>query len=309
MTNFIPPLDGAAGTNGARFEAAHGPLPNPVGHTFPVVSHDIEGNWRLIGTGFYISKDGLFVTARHVMEDVLLDGQQVQPLAIFHLMSSSGCFGPQEFLVRPVTQCWIGERADIALGVAGTMISKQTGETLLNPWHWPLLWTPPPIGSEVGTYAFPNYAIDRVAGHQRIKWRPDFYLGNIQQAGDYRDSVMVPYPYFYADYRIHGGSSGGPVFLKSSSVFGVNCTYFEPDGPGVGAQVRCLQDAFIERNLASNDKAEPRQVTFAELVSAGEVTVTDFTPSSIEPQIGKVVRFDKILPMARGPEMEFVVYT
>ena len=49
----------------------HGPLPNPVGHTFPLLSHNDQGLWRLIGTGFYISGDGLFVTAAHVVEDVL----------------------------------------------------------------------------------------------------------------------------------------------------------------------------------------------------------------------------------------------
>jgi len=49
----------------------HGPLPNPVGHTFPLLSPNDQGLWRLIGTAFYISGDGLFVTAAHVVEDVL----------------------------------------------------------------------------------------------------------------------------------------------------------------------------------------------------------------------------------------------
>jgi hypothetical protein len=308
MTDPVPPLEGAAGPNGGHFAADHGPLPNPVGHTFPLVSHDADANWRLIGTGFYISYDGLFVTARHVVEDVLRDGHQVQPLAIFHLLSSSGLFGPQEYLVRPVAQCWIGERADIALGVARTMPNNRTGQTLITPWRWPLLWTPPPIGTAVGTNAFPNHVIERAADRQLIRWHPDFYFGVIQGAGDYRDNVMVPYPYFYADYRIHGGSSGGPVFLQGSGVYGVNCTELKPHGPGFGAQVRCLQDAFIEENLSSDEQA-PRRVTFAELVSGGVLTVTGFTPGSIAPQPGRLVRFDTILPTARGPDMEFVVYT
>jgi hypothetical protein len=67
----------------------HGPLPNPSGHTFPLLTHDADGRWRLIGTGFYISDGGLFVTARHVVEDVLSEGEQISPLVIFIFSLSS----------------------------------------------------------------------------------------------------------------------------------------------------------------------------------------------------------------------------
>lgn len=60
----------------SRFEEV-GPLPNPAGHTFPLLTHDADGRWRLIGTGFYINDSGLFVTARHVIEEVLRDSKQI----------------------------------------------------------------------------------------------------------------------------------------------------------------------------------------------------------------------------------------
>jgi hypothetical protein len=78
------PLGGEADPNSWNFVAPHGPLPNPVGHTFPLLSHDRAGTWRLVGTGFYVSADGLFVTAKHVIEDVWLNDGQTSPLAIMH---------------------------------------------------------------------------------------------------------------------------------------------------------------------------------------------------------------------------------
>lgn len=307
MTNSIPPLDGAADPNAWNFLADHGPLPNPVGHTFPLVTHNSEGQWRLIGTGFYISSDGLFVTAKHVVEDVLKGAQQIGPLAIFHLRSPSGLFGPQEYLIRPIMQCWLGEKADIALGVAAHATNKTTGETLSH-WCWRLSWATLSAGTRVGTYAFPNHVIQQVENRQTIVFRPDTYLGHIQEVADFRDRVMVPYPYLHVDFRIHGGASGGPIFGSHGAVIGINCTELTPEGPGFGAQIRCLQDSFIDDAILSGEQ-DPRQVTFTELVSTGVVAVADFTTAAIAPQPGMLVRLDAVPITACGPSIETIIYS
>ena len=115
-----------------------GPLPNPVGHTFPLLTHDEGQRWRLIGTGFYINDGGFFATARHVIEDVLKNGRQISPLVIMHLRSESGLFGPSDFQLRPIMQCWLGDPADVALGAAATATNRVTGEVMKN-WTWTLL--------------------------------------------------------------------------------------------------------------------------------------------------------------------------
>src|SRR5438874_2075008 len=86
------PLGGEVDPNHWHFRNLEeiGPLPNPVGHTFPLLTHDADGRWSLIGTGFYISSDGLFLTARHVVEAVFNDNQQISPLVILHLHSATG---------------------------------------------------------------------------------------------------------------------------------------------------------------------------------------------------------------------------
>src|SRR3989442_1486139 len=202
-------LGGKADPNLWHFAATHGPLPNPVGHTFPLLTHTDAGVWRLIGTGFYVSGDGLFVTARHVIDDILKGGRQVAPLAIMHLWSESGLFGPQSYLLRPINQAWLGDNADIALGVAAHATNNRTGVALAH-WSWPLSWAMPPVGASAATYAFPNHSIEHTASGQVFRFRPDLYIGNILELGDFRDQLLVPYPYMHVGFCIHGGASGWP---------------------------------------------------------------------------------------------------
>jgi hypothetical protein len=79
----IPPfrLGGEIDPNDWNFSrlGEAGPLPNPIGHTFPLLTHDVDQRWQLVGTSFYINDGGFFATARHVIEDVLKDGRQVSP--------------------------------------------------------------------------------------------------------------------------------------------------------------------------------------------------------------------------------------
>jgi hypothetical protein len=299
-----PRLPGEADPASWNFVTSHGPLPNPVGHTFPLLSHDHQGLWRLVGTGFYISADGLFVTAAHVVEDVLKQGRQVAPLVIMHLWSESGMFGPQSYLLRPITQCWIGDTADIVLGVAAQATNNRTGQTLSH-WSWPLSWKPPVVGQVANTYAFPNHSIRQELGTQRIRFKPALYSGTIAEVGEWRDRVLVPYPFMQASFRIHGAASGGPV-AAASVVVGVNCRFMEPDGPGIAAQTRNLQDAFIDDAVLLGEPTA-RRVTFAELVAAGVVNVSNYADSTVPKQKGRIVRFDHIRPSVSGPELEVVI--
>jgi hypothetical protein len=302
MSGPLSNLGGEADPNSWHFVAPHGPLPNPIGHTFPLLTHNANGAWRLIGTGFYVSRDGLFVTARHVIDDVFKGDHQVAPLAIMHLWSESGFFGPQSYLLRPIMQCWLGETADIALGVAATAMNKRTGATLSH-WSWPLSWRMPSAGAKLATYAFPNHSVQTSSSGQVFRFQPALYPGPVLEVGDFRDQLLVPYPYMHVGFHIHGAASGGPVGSSGSSVVGVNCRFLNPDGPGVVAQIRCLQNAYIDNAILRGENLE-RRVTFTELVEAGAVTVKHYVPNAVPKQSGRLVRLDTVPITARGPVLE-----
>jgi hypothetical protein len=285
-----------------------GPLPNPVGHTFPLLTHDSEGRWSLIGTGFYVNDSGFFVTARHVVDDVLKDGRQIYPIVILHLHSKSGLFGAQECHFRPIGQCWLSESADVAFGAAATATNKVTGEILKN-WTWTLSFGIPSNNSLAHTYAFPNHVV--VENGRRIKFAPHAYSGRVHSTGNFRDRVMVPYPYIEVDFRIHGAASGGPI-LSGGYAVGINCTEWpenldHPPGPGFGAQSRCLMDAFLD-NVVLPSETSPRRVTFSELVHSRSLNVENYLPSneSVSPR-GSLV--DLTMPVSVPyPRIEIVQY-
>jgi hypothetical protein len=303
MTN-IPPLGigGEANPNAWHFSrlGEQGPLPNPIGHTFPLLTHESDGQWRLIGTGFYINDRGFFVTARHVVDEVLRDGRQVMPLVILHFSSETGLFGPSEFQLRPIRQFWLADNADVALGVAVQATNRNTGKILMN-WTWTLSWQVPPNGTVAATYAFPNHMVTE--NGRRILFSPDAYIGRIQASGEFRDRVMVPFPYLQVDFRIHGAASGGPILVGSHAV-GINCTEYSqnvdhPPGPGFGVQSRCLAEAFLD-DVVLPGEGIPRRVTFDELVRAGCINVAGYTPRNHnEPAHGMVVRFE--MPVSAVP--------
>lgn len=285
-----------------------GPLPNPVGHTFPLLTHEADERWRIVGTGFYVSDDGLFATARHVVEEVLRDGQQILPLIILHPRSESGLFGPSETLFRPLGQCWLSDRADVAFGAAATATNNATGEVLRH-WCWPICWSVPQQGLPAATYAFPNHLV-LDDGH-RFRFSPHLYNGHIQETGNFLDRVMVPYPYLQVDFRIHGTASGGPIVV-GGDVVGINCTELSnnidhPPGPGFGALCRCLADAFLD-NAVLRGESSPRRVTFDELVRAGWVHVSHYQPRDRdEPLRGTLIRLDMPASAPR-PAIEFEVH-
>jgi hypothetical protein len=84
---------------------------------------------------------------------------------------------------------------------------------------------------------------------QSVVFQPELYSGTVKSTGEFRDRTMVSFPFIEVDCRIHGAASGGPIALQAGRVVAVNCTEMtstDAPGPGYGAQIRCLNDAFID---------------------------------------------------------------
>ena len=91
---------------------------------FPIVRHE-EDAISIIGTGFYISNNGVFVSAKHCFEDCGVIASQ-NPFSIIHFREDN------QYLMRPILRSWHSSRADVFVGVAAPMRETATGDQLVN---------------------------------------------------------------------------------------------------------------------------------------------------------------------------------
>jgi len=136
-------------------------------------------------------------------------------------------------------------------------------------------------------------------------------LGLFKGQAIFRDKVRMPFPYLQVDFRIHGAASGGPIF-SDGRVIAVNCSEWpenidHPPGPGFGAQIRCLKDAFID-DVVLSDADCPHHITFDELVRTGSINVANYVSRDANaPLFGSVLRLD-MPATAKRPEVEVSLY-
>lgn len=191
---------------------------------FPILRELPAGGSKLVGTGFFITMLGHFVTAKHVIFDVYDQEkkQQTGTLHAVHFVEGSSV------LVRHITEISYHNVSDLAVGKMDFHVINSTGLPLTN--RVPQFTTKvPAVGSRVITFAYPESDSIFKRG-QSAAFRPDFYSGELLFHSDKpRDSVMVAWPHFGTSIDVRGGASGGPVFDERGRVFGINCVGGYPD--------------------------------------------------------------------------------
>jgi hypothetical protein len=212
------PGEAAAGAYGMRTRG--GNSTDPGFAIFPIVRQEAEGKIRLIGTGFFITTGGIFVTAAHVLKDVFdAKGRQLYPIGIVQFVPGN------TYIHRPILRNAFHPKADVTVGVAAPM--QKGSEPLTNP-ILTLTTMPATIETKIMTYAYPKHLNIVRDGVQFIHFAPTFYDGYIQEYyPDGRDKHMLPGPCYRTNMLIHGGASGGPVFGLNGTVFGVNSTGYD----------------------------------------------------------------------------------
>lgn len=119
---------------------------------FAILKQNPDTKWDLIGTGFFVTNNGIFITAKHVLLDVLdEDGNQLYPIAIFQFLPDN------TYLIRKVIRCTVNDNADVGVGICAEMKNNKTGELLRNK-VLTITNEQPTIGEPVFTYAYPNTA-------------------------------------------------------------------------------------------------------------------------------------------------------
>jgi S1-C subfamily serine protease len=200
--------------------SADGVIANPNEVVFPILRRDASRKLHLVGTGFFIAENGIFVTAKHN----LFQKPGVPYEALMILQFAPG----NKYHQRPVHRCVWHPVADVAVGVAWPMHHTKTAQALSNK-VLRLSANAPPVEARVATYAYPKTTIVH-RSPQVVHTEPAFFEGElIEYLPDGRDRILLPGPCFRTSMVIHGGASGGPVIAPDGRVFGINSTGFDND--------------------------------------------------------------------------------
>ena len=121
MPNMKPKVLKGVAPKGAYYaKDGNGNDADPKHTIFPIIKRDANGSISLIGTGFFIAENGVFLTAKRVLLDVIdRNGVQTHQIALVQFMGGS-------YVLRPILKCTSHEIADISVGIAAQM----TNDTL-----------------------------------------------------------------------------------------------------------------------------------------------------------------------------------
>lgn len=180
---------------------------------FPICEQMPDGEIKYLGTGFFITNNGIFVTAKHVIEGTK------NPF-ILQLRQNN------DYYIRGIHAADLTHRGDLAVGVLKEM-TNSTGEILANK-RMLLSSYVPQITEVVSTYAFPETRTERnvINGElgntlELIARQYNGIVAKVEMGGIERIS---PSPVILCTIDSLPGNSGGPVFSRSSKsgVVGIN---------------------------------------------------------------------------------------
>ena len=262
-------LNGVApqGTWGAR--TGDGQNVQKLDCIFPIMKQTASGQFQLVGTGFYICMQSVFITATHVLKDVLdKTGKQKEAIGIFHF-SKDG-----KYMMLPILWAWHSTDADISIGKAAPAYHNITKQPLMNSVVT-LTQRQPNIGEQAVTYAYPDFNREQNGKTQELYFRPHYYDGKIQEFYSKGRGTLMPWPHYRTDIHLHGASSGGPVFDKFGRVFAINCKSYDPQTDiSFVTPIDAALNGYIEGARFSENEVE-RKITIKELIGKGHIVLNN----------------------------------
>lgn len=196
------------------------PIP-PQSGIFPLLREIEPGTLVVSGTGFYVTRYGLFLSAYHVLAEALENGQAIYAL---HVVD-----GVAQAHMRRAIRFSSLQQSDMALGELDNFVEKYPDDSLMNR-RATLTTIRPAAGNYAATFAYPENARLDFRSGAPPSIRGDYFDGAILRLVGVDERPFLRRPHFETSIRIRGGASGGPVFDDLGRVFGVNSRGWDFDG-------------------------------------------------------------------------------
>lgn len=188
---------------------------SPASGVIPVLKEIGPGQLKVVGTGFYVTRYGLFATAGHVLED-LIDRDSGE-IGTAYVLEDNG----DQFLIRRIIKATLSNLSDIALVQVENGDGQNTGP---GNKRGPLALLSPKVGEHLVTYAYPeNELLNFVTKDHPPVLKGDYFDGVFEQQVLPREHPYIPYPHYETTIPIHSGASGCPIFNSSGRIVAIAC--------------------------------------------------------------------------------------
>jgi len=201
--------------DGADFRTQDGNKVWEIEPVFAICKKDSNNRWHFVATAFFINRNGLFATAKHVITEE--DRKTITP-------GLNGFWFPnnRECIIRPVVQLNLHEKADIAVGILAPVYKKDSKEPLTNK-SMTLTLALPKIKTICSTFAYPKTTVDSSEQAQSVHLRTSWLFGRVEEYyPDGADKIFLTGKGFRTSHVVPFGASGGPVADYKGKVFGIN---------------------------------------------------------------------------------------
>ncbi len=255
---------------------------DPQHGVIPVLKEVSEGRLIVTGTGFYITRYGMFITSKHVMDSMV--DWRTRKLGVCFVCHRAN---EAEVHLRRILSTSLLDNYDLAICQADNYMEKYPQNPLINMRAGLTTRIPSP-GESLVTFGYPeNEVMDFTQRDKLPTIRGDFYEGKLLRYVPGSVNPAIPYPHFETTIKLKSGSSGGPVFC-GGKIIGVNCRGWdfgeadEDDNLSYIVPIRQLLKVRIELNQLPNPSWERNQIkaikanySIEELATYGHILLED----------------------------------
>ncbi|MBE7439192.1 MAG: trypsin-like peptidase domain-containing protein [Spirochaetales bacterium] len=228
-----PNYDPAKQIWSSKVHSAHDPRES----CFPLIHHHIDEKRRvltvgILGSAFFISPSGLFLTARHVVEEY--SGNIKSPLKAILLRQPN-------FKMIPVIGLHHYPNTDISIGIVDLTNDGWSPK----PFRISKRRLPP--NTPISAFGYPKGTIEKQINNStpRLNFNPNFYEGTCLDF-HINGHRIAKWPVYEHSFQCEPGISGGPVFRQVDTVVhGLCCTGFSPPPGGTFADLSFILDKEI----------------------------------------------------------------